>query len=147
MRQDLVVAKSIDINAPTAKVWEALTKPEVIKEYLFGTETITDWKVGSEIIFQGTYGDNNEYSYRDKGIVRENILNELLSYSYWSGFSGLEDKLENYSLVTYTLINKGGNTTNFTWTQQGFGTEEGYNHSASGMDDFLKKIKDVVEAL
>lgn len=146
MRQDLVVSKSIDINASPEKVWDGLTKPEIIKEYLFGTETITDWKVGSDVIFQGVYGDNNEFSYRDKGIVRENILNELLSYSYWSGFSGLEDKPENYSLVTYTLIDKGNDITNFTWTQKGFGTEEGYNHSASGMDEFLKKIKSVIEA-
>jgi uncharacterized protein YndB with AHSA1/START domain len=145
MRQDLIVSKSIDINASTTKVWDALTNPEIIKEYLFGTETITDWKVGSDIVFQGVYGDNNEYSYRDKGIVRENVLNELISYNYWSGFSGLEDKPENYSLVTYTLIDKGNNTTNFTWTQKGFATEEGYQHSAGGMDEFLKKIKEIIE--
>ncbi len=35
--------------------------------------------------------------------MRENEQNKILSYSYWSGFSGLEDKPENYSLVTYTL--------------------------------------------
>jgi uncharacterized protein YndB with AHSA1/START domain len=145
MRHDLVVSKSIDINVSPAKVWEGLTNPKIIKEYLFGTETITDWKVGSDIIFQGEYGDNKEFKYRDKGIVRENILNELLSYTYWSGFSGLEDKPENYSLVTYTLIDTGNNTTNFTWTQKGFGSEEGYNHSSGGMDEFLKKIKEVME--
>jgi uncharacterized protein YndB with AHSA1/START domain len=145
MRQDLVVSKSIDINASPTKVWDALTNPEIIKEYLFGTETITDWKVGSDIVFQGVYGDKNEYSYRDKGIVRENVLNELISYNYWSGFSGLEDKPENYSLVTYTLIDKGNNTTNFTWTQKGFATEEGYQHSVGGMDEFLKKIKEIIE--
>ncbi len=42
MRQDLQVSESIVINADLAKVWDVLTNPEIIKEYLFGTETITD---------------------------------------------------------------------------------------------------------
>src|SRR5450631_2104823 len=100
MNHDLIVVKGILINAPKEKVWNALTNPEIIKEYLFGTETITDWNVGSDVIFQGEY---NGIKYRDKGVVQNNVLNEVLSYRYWSAFSGEEDKPENYSLVTYTL--------------------------------------------
>ncbi len=145
MLLDLKVSRSVDINAEPSKVWEALTNPEIIKEYLFGTETITDWEPGSEIIFQGTYGDNNEHSYRDKGVVQVNIPNEKLSYRYWSGFSGLEDVPENYSMVTYTLKSSDNKTTNFTWTQEGYGTEEGYKHSVNGMAAFLEQIKGIVE--
>lgn len=145
MRHDLEVSESIDINATPPKVWRTMTDPELIKEYLFGTETITDWKVGSDIIFQGEYGDNKEFKYRDKGVVRENILNELISYSYWSGFSGLEDSPENYSLVTYTLKSNDNKTTNFTWTQKGFSSEEGYQHSKGGMKGFLEQIKAIAE--
>jgi uncharacterized protein YndB with AHSA1/START domain len=141
MNHDLVVSKSVDINAESSKVWSVLTNPEIIKEYLFGTETITDWKVGSEIIFQGEY---NGLKYQDKGVVHENILNELLSYSYWSGFSGLEDKPENYSLVTYSLTYS-NNKTKLTWTQKGFANEEGRKHLESGMNEFLGKIKKIVE--
>ncbi len=144
MRQDLIVSQSIEINATPSQVWEALTNPEIIKEYLFGTETITDWKVGSEIIFQGVYGENKEYSYRDRGVIREFVLHQSISYTYWSGFSGLEDKPENYSLVTYTLAANNSITT-FTWTQKGFATEEGYRHSLTGMKEFLEKIKGIVE--
>ena len=141
MNHDLIVSKSVDINAKPSKVWNALTNPEIIKEYLVGTETITDWKVGSEIIFQGEY---DGHKYKDKGVVRENISNELLSYSYWSGFSGLEDKPENYSLVTYGLIYS-NNTTKLTWTQKGFANKEGHKHSESGMDEFLGNIKKIIE--
>lgn len=141
MNHDLVVSASIAINAPVSKVWDALTNPKIIKEYLFGTETITDWKIGSDVVFQGEY---EGHTYKDKGVVQENKENEVLSYTYWSGFSGLEDKPENYSLVTYTLV-PNGNTTTFTWTQRGFATQEGYNHSKSGMDDFLKGIKAIIE--
>jgi uncharacterized protein YndB with AHSA1/START domain len=34
--------KEISIHADSAKVWEALTNPEIIKKYLFGTQTISD---------------------------------------------------------------------------------------------------------
>src|ERR1700685_1290762 len=115
MNHDLVVSESIDINRPVADIWNTMTNPKIIKEYLFGTETITNWEVGSGIVFQGEYGDNNEYYYRDKGVITENIKHKQLSYTYWSGFSGLEDKPENYSLVTYTLTEKGPDCTNLRW--------------------------------
>lgn len=129
---DLILSQSIEINAKSEKVWEALTAPEMIKEYLFGAETITDWNVGSDIVFQGEY---EGFSYADKGIRMENELYQQLSYSYWSGFSGLEDKPENYSLVTYTLVgNDSKKSTVFTWTQKEYATENGYNHSVNGME-------------
>jgi uncharacterized protein YndB with AHSA1/START domain len=145
MNHDLVVSESIDINAEPSKVWDALTDPAIIKKYLFGTETITDWKVGSEIIFQGVYGETNEHSYRDKGVILENIPNKKLSYSYWSGFSGLEDKPENYSVVTYGLQDNEDKTTTFTWTQKGYASEENYQLSLAGMKEFLKQIKEIIE--
>jgi uncharacterized protein YndB with AHSA1/START domain len=141
MDHTLIVSKSVDVNADPSKIWKALTNPEIIKEYLFGTETITNWKVGSEITFQGEY---NGHKYKDKGIIRENIPNKILSYTYWSGFSGLEDRPENYSLVTYSLT-PSGNNTKLTWTQKGFANEEGHKHSESGMDEFLAGIKKIIE--
>ena len=142
MRHDLIVSRSIDINAGAAKVWNALTTPAIIKEYLFGTETVTDWQVGSEIIFQGEYQGQ---TYRDKGVIRENVVNKLLSYSYWSAFFGLEDKPENYSLVTYRLSPINQNQTTLTWTQKGFVNEEAQKNSEAGMDAFLEKIKSIIE--
>jgi uncharacterized protein YndB with AHSA1/START domain len=142
MRTDLQVSESIEINASASKVWEGLTTPRIIKEYLFGTETVTDWKVGSEIIFQGEY---EGHKYRDRGVVLENVLNKKIRYSYWSGFSGLEDKPENYSTVVYTLEPLGESKTKFTWTQIGFASEQNQQHSAAGLEAFLKKIKEVIE--
>ena len=144
MRYDLIVSQSIEINAEPSKVWNALTNPEIIKKYLFGTETITDWKVRSEIIFQGEYGEN-KVKYRDKGVILENVLNQKLSYSYWSGFSGLEDEPENYSIVTYGLASGDNKTTTFTWTQKGYATEDNYQHSLNGMKEFLEQINEIIE--
>ena len=142
MNHNLKVSGSIEINASPSKVWDVLTNPELIKEYLFGTQTVTDWKVGSEIIFQGEYQGQK---YRDKGVIKENILNKKLSYTYWSGFSGLEDKPENYSLATYTLSSSDNTKTVFTWTHQGFPTEANQQHTQSNIESCLKQIKEISE--
>jgi len=142
MNRNLNVSKSIEINANVEKVWDALINPEKIKTYLFGTETITDWKIGSPIIFQGEY---EGHKYKDKGNVLENKMNDILKYDYWSGFSGLEDKPENYSIITYYIENEPDNHVKFTWTQEGFANEEGQQHSENGLTGILEQIKKMAE--
>ena len=142
MNHQLIASHTVVINASPAKVWKVLTDPKLIAEYLFGTETITNWKVGRKIIFQGEY---QGYKYQDKGLVLENKPNEILSYRYWAQYSGLEDKLENYSIVTYTLEQKDNNTTTFTWTQKGFPDEERQKHSQGGLGEMLEQIKTIAE--
>jgi hypothetical protein len=109
--------------------------------YLFGTETITDRKEGSPIIFQGEYEGQ---TYKDKGNVLENKQQQLLRYNYWSGFSGLEDLPENYSVITCE-IKALSDTVMFTWTQEGFANEQGQQHAQDGLAGMLKQIKDLVE--
>ena len=142
MNHALEVSASVIIDAPAEKVWDPLTKPELIKEYLFGTETSTDWNIGSDIFFEGEWEGKR---YRDKGSVMEYIPLKRIAYSYWSGFTGLEDSPENYSKVIYDLEATGQNETRFTWTQKGFGSEEGHQHSLNGMEEFLQGFKAVAE--
>src|SRR5258708_8627174 len=92
---------TITINVPASKVWEALTKPELIKQYLFGTDVISDWKIGSSITYKGVWQGK---SYKDKGKILQVIPGQLLQSTYWSSMSGTEDKPENYATVTYKLI-------------------------------------------
>ena len=142
MNHELIVSQSIEVNADLAKVWKALTSPEIIKDYLYGTETISDWKVGSPIVFQGDYQGQK---YRDHGVILENDQHNKLSYSYWSGFSGSEDLPENYSCITYLLEKIADQKTKFTWIQKGFANEAGYEHSKTGMGALLENIKAVIE--
>lgn len=142
MDKNLVAQQSIEIYTIADKVWDVLTNPEKIKIYLFGTETSSDWKVGSPILFQGEF---NGQQYKDKGNVLECENNKKLTYSYWSGFSGLEDKEENYSLVTYDIKELGGGKVLFTWTQQGFASEDGQCHTEKGLVPMLEQIKKLAE--
>lgn len=141
MNKDLKVSKSVEINAGTERVWDALTNPEKVKTYLFGLDIATDWEAGSKIVFTGNVEGNR---YEDKGNVLEKETGKVLKYDYWNSFSGLEDKPENYSVVTYRL-ESAGDKTKLTWQQEGFVSEEMRGWFEGVVDETLKKIKEIAE--
>jgi uncharacterized protein YndB with AHSA1/START domain len=136
------VKKKIKINAPVQEVWNAITSPEVTKQYLFGTNVETDWQVGSPIEFWGTW-EGKEY--RDKGNILESEENRHLKYTHWSSLSGTPDTPEHYFKVSYDLESKGEDKTVLTVTQTGSMSEESAEHSLQNWEQVLDKLKEVVE--
>ncbi len=57
--EKLEIKNSITINAPIEKVWDALVNPAQTKKYMFGCETVSDWKVGSNLSWQAFYEGKN----------------------------------------------------------------------------------------
>lgn len=57
------------VKAPLNKVWDAIIKPELVKQYFFGTELVTTWKIGSPIFFRGL-------------LTRQFIKINLILYNY-----------------------------------------------------------------
>ncbi|MFY8036896.1 MAG: SRPBCC domain-containing protein, partial [Cyclobacteriaceae bacterium] len=53
--ETLTLNLSFLINASSQKVWTALTDPEMVKQYFFGTKLQTTWKVGDPITFSGEW--------------------------------------------------------------------------------------------
>ena len=141
MNKNLKAQANIEINSTADQVWDALVNPEKIKIYLFGTNTSSKWTAGNEIVFEGEYQGQH---YRDKGIITKIKTNEVFEYTYWTGFSGLEDKEENYSLVRFELQEK-GNAVVLLLTQQGFPNEQGAEHSSVAWKQILEAIKNLVE--
>ncbi len=141
MATDKIVNKTISINAPISKVWDTITNPVLIKEWLFGTNTISDWKVGSPILFTGEWQGT---AYEDKGIILKFEIGKIFQYSYWSGFSGLTDSPENYSIVTFELTEMDESTL-LTLKQSHFATETMYEHSDKNWEPTLESIKTLAE--
>jgi len=141
MNKGLVAKNEVEINAYVSEVWNALIDPELIKQYLFGTEAISEWKVGSYIFFRGTWEGN---AYEDKGLILKIETNKIFQYSYWTSFSGLEDKLRNYVNITYELVEKGSKTL-LSITQDSVLTEEMVSGISENWGNILIALKDVVE--
>ena len=140
-KRELTLIKTISMKAPTAKVWETLTNPGLIKQWLYGTNTISDWKVGSPILFTGNW---QGAEYKDKGTILDLEAEKILRYDYWSAFSGLPDNPENYSIIAFDLTPQ-DNDTLLTLTQTNFANETMYNHSEKNWDATLGTMKKLIE--
>ncbi|MEO6917381.1 MAG: SRPBCC domain-containing protein [Chitinophagaceae bacterium] len=95
------VTNSIIIEANAERIWDVLTNPSETKKYMFGCETVSDWKVGSELLWRAFYeGQDTVFV---KGTVLQIDAPKLLEYSVIDPNSGIADLPENYVNVTYAL--------------------------------------------
>jgi uncharacterized protein YndB with AHSA1/START domain len=98
---------TVIITAPVQKVWEVLTQPELVKLWQYGSDLLTDWKEGSEIKFTTEWEGK---IFEQCGKVLEIKPNELIKYSLFAPRPGLEDKPENYFIMSYTLSSEKSKT-------------------------------------
>ena len=141
MDKTYTAAASTTINAPASKVWEALTKRELIKKYMFGTDVISDWKVGSPIVYKGEWQGK---PFEDKGQILEFEPEKLLVSTHWSPLSGMPDLPEYYHTVTYRLSEKDG-MTEVRILQDKNASEEEQAHSEANWKAVLAGMKKLLE--
>lgn len=147
--EEMIVKNSIIINADAAKVWNILTNPEQTKKYMFGCETDSNWKLGSELLWKGVY-EGKEMVFV-KGYILEIVPNRLLKYSVIDPNAPYPDLPENYLSVEYKLESKNGNTL-LTVIQDGFEDaaegekrfRDSYNNG-EGWNPILVQIKKIAE--
>lgn len=139
----LSVTVSIEVNATPAQVWRAFTEPALIKEYMFGTDTTSDWKKGSTITYKGVWQGK---SYEDKGTIVDIVPEKLLHTTYYSPLSGKEDKPENYANVIEE-IKQDNSKTIVSITQDNIENEQGQEHMRQNWNMVLDGLKKTVENL
>jgi uncharacterized protein YndB with AHSA1/START domain len=137
----LVAVAEIDVNAPRARVWAALTEPDQIKRYMFGSEVVTDWKPGSDILWKGEYDGK---PFEDKGEVVEIDAERRLKVTHFSPLSGQPDQPENYHTLTYEL-SESGSATHITLSQDNNASADEAEHSKENWSMMLESLKQVVE--
>ena len=148
MSAPLIVKNSIAINAPAAKVWDVLVNPQQTKKYMFGCETVSDWKPGSDLLWRGNYEGKDIVFV--KGKIVEIIPEKFLSYTTIDPNSGIEDIPENYLTVTYDLKEENGQIL-LTATQGDYSTvgdgEKRFRETleGGGWQPILDEIKKLVE--
>lgn len=141
MDKNLIAKSTIMIQAPQARVWSALVEPAAIKQYMFGTNVVTDWKQGSSIVWKGEWQGK---PYEDKGKILKVEPEQLLQYSHFSPLTGQPDTPENYHTVTLVLTGH-GEETRVTVTQDQNKTEEERNHSQENWNGMLEALKEYLE--
>ena len=131
----------LTINASKEKVWLALTNPDKVKAWQFGSDLITDWKVGNEIRFKSEW---NGQIFEQWGTVVEFDPYEKLKYTLFAPRPDLEDKPENYFEMEYKLINN-KNGTELTITQEDNRPGAKQEPEQGEENPVLKVLKDLIE--
>ncbi|TME95866.1 MAG: ATPase [Chloroflexi bacterium] len=142
MTRGFEAINKVTIDAPQADVWDALTNPAKVKEYLHGTEMSTDWKEGSPIYWRGEWKGK---PYEDKGKVLEVKPQRLLKYTHWSPLGGSEDKPENYHTVVYELAGDDGKTTLTLRQDNNPSQEEAEKMAKNNWGPVLEGLKEIAE--
>jgi len=132
------VQLSATIKATPAEVWQALTDAQIIKSYFFGAQVDSTWEPGGPITWSGEYKGKK---FQDKGTILAVEPNRKLEMTHWSPLSGLEDKQENYHVVTWDISPRGG-AAEVTLTQRNLTgmTPEAARKNWEPVLDGLKKV-------
>ncbi|MBA2423596.1 MAG: SRPBCC domain-containing protein [Chitinophagales bacterium] len=149
MDHELIIKNSIHIYASPSKVWDALINPEQTKKYMFGCEAVSDWNIGSPLLWKGNHEG------KEMVFVKGNIVaiqpEKFLAYTTIDpNNKTIEDIPENYLKVTYELREENGQTI-LTATQGDYSTvgdgENRYRHTVEGggWQPILEEIKKLVE--
>jgi uncharacterized protein YndB with AHSA1/START domain len=109
MSQPLTVTNTITIQAPAARVWDALTNPEMTKKYMFGCEALSDWKPGSPLIWKGNFNGLEMVAVKGS-IVKIEPGKSLVYTTIDPNNPAVPDLPGNYLTVTYDLAEQDGHT-------------------------------------
>lgn len=133
------VAKTVELRADPTAVWNALTNPELTKQYFFGCEALSDWKVGSVLDYRCEF-DGSQVTVVT-GEIRAIDAPRYLEVTC----RGVQDGVEGAETVgTYTLTATDGGT-QLSITQGEFTDESTLDKTASNWDLVLSGLKALVE--
>jgi uncharacterized protein YndB with AHSA1/START domain len=127
------------IETTPEKLWDALTNPEFTRQYWFGTDVTSDWKVGSKM----SYLQNGEAKVDGKVLIADRP--KVLSYTFRETQG--EGAKEPYTKVTLELEPElGTGTVRLTVTHTDFVTNSKHRPSiSSGWPAVLSGLKSLLE--
>lgn len=143
----MIVTKKVALKTTKSNAWKLLTNPEMTKQYMFGCEVVSDWKVGSPITWKGYTEDGKEVIYV-KGHITEITKEEKVTFTMFDPNMGIEDIPENYVLLTYELKEQ-NNSMLLILTQGDFANvargQSRYDETIKGWEFVLPLMKELVE--
>jgi|SRR6185437_3314476 len=139
--KEFIAKAQANINASSDIVWDALTNPDTVKKYMFGTTISSEWKKGSPITWKGEW---NGKPYEDKGVILDIKPGEMIRYSHFSPLTGQPDVPENYHTVTVELTSE-ENHTSVHLSQDNNHNEQAKEHSEKMWEAMLQSLKKLLE--
>jgi len=143
MVNDLVVTRSVLVNATPERIWEALTHPGMTKQYLYNCEVHSDWKKGSELRWTGNYKGK---SLDLRGRILEIVPGRLIRYARFDPMAEGDIFRQGEIYVTHEIIPQGKKTKLLTTLEHFEGDENRAEHAAEQWDfEIMPKLQSLVE--
>lgn len=138
------IEKTVLINAPAATVWETLTVPYLMKQWMgeadMNLHIQTSWLINTPITISGFH----HLPFVNKGTVLQFEPPKVLSYSHNSSLSRLPDEPGSYSIMTFHL-DAAEKQTALTLTITNFPTETIFKHLEFYWQTTIQLLKKFIE--
>ncbi|MBB4108586.1 SRPBCC family protein [Pedobacter zeae] len=145
MAETISLAKQIIINSPIRRVWQALTYPDQMPEWMAEPEmqlsVTTDWVIGHPIIIRGL----NPLPFENTGKIIEFRPENILTYSHLSSISELADISDNYTILEFELMALNEQQTQLLLTLSNFPTAVIRKHFDLYWNGTLPLLKEFAE--
>ena len=143
MAETFVARVSLIINAPRAKVWDALVDPEKIKQYILASDVTSEWWQGSPIVWKSEFHGK---PFDIKGTILRLEPQRLLEFDQSRPIFRASQVVRpsDYHRVTIELSDEGAQT-HLSLTEQGNATEREVAHSRGGWQLALGNMKALLE--
>lgn len=142
----LVTKDAIEIRATPERVWRVLTDPELTPRYMFGCRTVSEWKVGSPLLWEGTFDGKTLVAV--KGAIEALERPRHLRYSVFDPNGQYTDAPWNYLHVDY-LLTPTGDGVRLEVVQGDYATvqdgQKRYQDTVNGWGSILAQIKAIAE--
>jgi uncharacterized protein YndB with AHSA1/START domain len=143
MAETFIARVSLIINAPRAKVWNALVDPEKIKQYILASDVTSEWRQGNSIVWKSEF---NGKPFEIKGTILRLEPERLLEFDQSRPIFRPSQvvRTADYHRVTIELADEGAQT-HLSLIEQGNATERELAHSQGGWQLALGNMKALLE--
>ena len=143
MVNDLLVTRSVLLNATPERVWEALTHPGMTRQYLFNYEVHSDWKAGSVLRWRGTSGDA---PVEHEGKILDIVPGRMIKYSGFDRLVEGDISRQGDVHITHEIIPHGSQTKLLTTLEHFEGDETRAELAAEQWDfEVMPRLRTLVE--
>jgi uncharacterized protein YndB with AHSA1/START domain len=143
MVNDIMVTRSVLLNASPERVWEALTHPGMTKQYLYNCEVNCDWKPGSTLRWRGTYQGRKV---DQEGRILDIIPGRMIKYSGFDKLAEGDISRDGNIYIRHEIVPYGKQTKLLTTLEHFEGDETRAEYAAQQWDfEIMPKLQTLVE--